>query len=227
VGAAAVQNIGAYGCEVKDVIVSVETVNLTDGSHRTFKNEECGYAYRQSVFKNELKGCYAVTYVNIRLSKQFQPNTAYGNIRQALEGKEVTPQAVRQAIIDIRNQKLPDPKQMGNAGSFFMNPVVSHETFERLKSAYPDMPFYDVPNGVKIPAGWLIDKAGWKGKALGRAAVHDKQALVLVNLGGATASEIVRLSETIQADVQRKFGVSIKPEVNFVGGSEKQAGLNL
>ena len=227
VGAAAVQNIGAYGCEAKDVIVSVETVDLTDGSHRTLKNEECGYAYRQSVFKNELKGCYAVTYVNIRLSKQFQPNTAYGNIRQALEGKEVTPQTVRQAIIDIRNQKLPDPKQLGNAGSFFMNPVVSHETFERLKSAYPDMPFYDVPNGVKIPAGWLIDQAGWKGKALGRAAVHDKQALVLVNLGGATASEIVRLSETIQADVQRKFGVSIKPEVNFVGGSEKQAGLNL
>ena len=127
---------------------------------------------------------------------------------------------MRQAIIDIRNQKLPDPKQTGNAGSFFMNPVVSHETFERLKSAYPDMPFYDVPDGVKIPAGWLIDQAGWKGKALGRAAVHDKQALVLVNLGGATASEIVRLSETIQADVQRKFGVSIRPEVNFVGGSD-------
>ena len=216
VGAAAVQNIGAYGSEAKDVIVSVETVDMLTSHERTFSNAECKYAYRQSAFKNELKGRYGVTYVNIRLSKHFNPNTAYGNIRQALEGKEITPATVRQAVIDIRNAKLPDPKVMGNAGSFFMNPVVTDEKFQELKALYPDMPSYPMDGGVKIPAGWLIEQTGWKGKSLGNAAVHDKQALVIVNKGGATAEEIIRLCHTLQDAVKEKFGVEIKPEVNFI-----------
>ena len=215
-GAAAVQNIGAYGTEVKDVILSVETLSLENGKMRTFSNAECGYAYRQSVFKKSLKGQYAVISVTMRLSKQFSPNVGYGNIRQALEGRELTAANVRQAIIDIRNQKLPDPKVTGNAGSFFVNPVVDADKFNDLRQQYPDMPYYEVEGGFKIPAGWLIEQAGWKGRALGRAAVHDRQALVIVNLGGASAAEIVRLSERVRKDVFSKFGVSISPEVNFV-----------
>lgn len=215
-GAAAVQNIGAYGTEVKDVIHLVEAVSLRTGGLRLFQPCECEYAYRQSIFKNALKGQYAITHVQFRLSKMFTPNTAYGNIRQAMEGREMSAAGVRQAIIDIRNHKLPDPKVLGNAGSFFVNPVVSPEKFRQLQAAYPSMPFYEVSGGYKIPAGWLIEQAGWKGRALGRAAVHDKQALVIVNLGGADAGEIVRLSDTVRADVEKKFGVSIKPEVNFI-----------
>lgn len=216
VGAAAVQNIGAYGCEAKDVIVSVETMDMITCEERTFSNEECGYAYRQSAFKNQLKGRYAVTYVNIRLSKTFTPNIEYGNIRQALEGKELSPATVRQAIIDIRNQKLPDPKVTGNAGSFFMNPVVTEEKFRELKALYPHIPSYPMEGGVKIPAGWLIEQTGWKGKSLGKAAVHDKQALVIVNKGGATAEDILKLCHTLQDAVKEKFGVEINPEVNFI-----------
>ena len=216
VGAAAVQNIGAYGTEVKDVITDVEAIDLTTAESKTFNNAECQYAYRKSLFKTSMRGKYAVTYVRVRLSKIFVPNISYGNIAQALSAAEVTPKTVRQAIIDIRNAKLPDPKVMGNAGSFFMNPVVSNVKFEQLRSSYPDMPFYKVEGGVKIPAGWLIEQAGWKGRALGRAAIHDKQALVIVNLGGAEADEIVRLSDAVRADVERKFGVSICPEVNFI-----------
>lgn len=215
-GAAAVQNIGAYGTEVKDVILSVETLSLENGEMRTFTNAECEYAYRQSVFKKSLKGLYAVVSVTMRLSKQFSPNVGYGNIRQAMEGKELTAANVRQAIINIRNQKLPDPKVTGNAGSFFVNPVVDADKFNELRQLYPDMPYYEVEGGFKIPAGWLIEQAGWKGRALGRAAVHDKQALVIVNLGGASADEIVALSDTVRKDVFRKFGVSVSPEVNFV-----------
>lgn len=215
-GAAAVQNIGAYGTEVKDVIEEVETVSLTTGELRTFSNNDCMYAYRQSVFKRELKGQYAVVYVRIRLSKVFNPNTAYGNIRQAMEGRELSAGNVRQAIIDIRNAKLPDPKVTGNAGSFFVNPVVTAGKFRELQDRYPSMPYYEVADGYKIPAGWLIEQTGWKGRSMGRAAVHDKQALVIVNLGGADASEIVRLSDAVRADVMDKFGVEIKPEVNFI-----------
>lgn len=215
-GSAAVQNIGAYGAEAKDVIVTVETIELATGKPRVFKNSECGYAYRQSIFKNSLKGKYAVTYVNIRLDKHFAPNINYGDIRKALDDKEITPASVRQAIIDTRNQKLPDPKVLGNAGSFFMNPVVSQEKFEELKAQYPDMPFYQLTDGVKIPAGWLIEQSGWKGRSLGKAAVHDKQALVLVNLGGAEATDIVRLSDEVRNTVKSKFGIDIHPEVNFI-----------
>lgn len=217
VGASAVQNIGAYGVEVKDLIVEVECVDLQTGEVRVFQNADCQYAYRQSIFKNELKGRYAVAYVTYRLQKQTELHLDYGNIRSVLSDKtDYTAKDVRKAIIDIRNQKLPDPKVMGNAGSFFMNPIVSQEKFEALLKEYPTMPHYDAKGGVKIPAGWMIDQCGLKGFQMGRAAVHDKQALVLVNKGGASSDEIVALARKVQETVKEKFGVDIKAEVNFI-----------
>lgn len=216
VGASAVQNIGAYGVEAKDLIENVETIDLTDGTRRVFLNAECVYGYRKSIFKNELKGRYAVTYVTYRLSKVFQPKIDYGNVREKLQGKELTPENVRNAVIDIRQSKLPDPEVIGNAGSFFMNPVVSLEKYEVLKTENPDMPHYIVDGGVKIPAGWLIEKCGWKGKSLGRAGVCPNQALVLINLGGATGRDIVALSNAVCKSVSEKFGISISPEVNII-----------
>ncbi len=217
VGASAVQNIGAYGVEAKDVIALVEAIDLSNGQKRVFGTEECNYAYRQSIFKNALKGKYAITYVTYRLQKQPVLKLDYGNIRAVLgDNGQHTISDVRQAIIDIRNAKLPDPKVQGNAGSFFMNPVVSREKFLSIQKDYPQMPFYEVEGGVKIPAGWMIDQCGWKGKSLGRAGVHDKQALVLVNLGGATSDEIITLCNTICKDVKEKFGIDIHPEVNLI-----------
>ena len=217
VGASAVQNIGAYGVEAKDVIALVEAVELQNGQKRVFGTLECDYAYRQSIFKKQLKGKYAITYVTYRLQKKPQLKLEYGNIKAVLgEKKNLTIADVRQAIIDIRNAKLPDPKVQGNAGSFFMNPVVSREKFLSIQKDYPNMPFYEVEGGVKIPAGWIIDQCGWKGKSLGRAGVHDKQALVLVNLGGATSDEIIALCETVCKDVYEKFGIEIHPEVNLI-----------
>ena len=217
VGASAVQNIGAYGVEAKDVIVLVEAVELQSGQKRCFGTAECDYAYRQSIFKNQLKGKYAVTYVTYRLCKHPSLKLDYGNIRTMLESKEnITIADVRKAIIDIRNAKLPDPKVQGNAGSFFMNPIVSREKFLTLQKDYPQMPFYETESGVKIPAGWMIEQCGWKGKSLGRAGVHDKQALVLVNRGGATSDDILRLCEAVCRDVFKRFGINIHPEVNFI-----------
>ncbi|MBO4397421.1 MAG: UDP-N-acetylmuramate dehydrogenase [Bacteroidaceae bacterium] len=217
VGASAVQNIGAYGVEVKDVITKVDCVDLQTGERRTFTNKECNYAYRQSIFKKELKGKYAVTYVTYKLSRTFAPKLEYGNIIKSLpKGIEVTPTLVRNTIIDIRKQKLPDPKVYGNAGSFFMNPVVSHDKFLQIQKDYPDMPYYETDNGVKIPAGWMIEQCGWKGKSLGKAAVHDKQALVLVNLGGATGKDILHLCDVVRGCVKEKFDIDIHPEVNII-----------
>lgn len=219
VGASAVQNIGAYGVEAKDLITEVEAVDVNTGEERVFKNEECGYAYRESVFKLSLKRRYVLTQVSFRLKKTPSYQLDYGNVRAELEkrGCGLTLENVRQTIIDIRNAKLPDPKIQGNAGSFFMNPMVSRSQFEALLAQYPQMPHYEVDaHRVKIPAAWMIDQCGWKGKQLGRAGVHDKQALVLVNLGGATGEEIIRLSEEIQKSVFDKFGVLILPEVNFI-----------
>ena len=219
VGASAVQNIGAYGMEAKDLIVQVETVEVATGEERIFANSECGYAYRESVFKHSLKGQYIVTKVSYRLSKTPAYHLDYGNVRTELEkrGCELTLANVRQTIIDIREAKLPDPKIQGNAGSFFMNPIVPRVQFESLLAVYPQMPHYEVDAGrVKIPAAWMIDQCGWKGKRLGNAGVHDKQALVLVNAGGATGKEIIALSQKIQKSVYDKFGVSISPEVNFI-----------
>ena len=185
VGASAVQNIGAYGVEVKDMISFVETMNI-EGVKHVYRMDECEYSYRNSIFKRpEMKQVF-VTYVGFILSKKEYYMLDYGTIRQELEKfPKVDLKTLRQVIIDIRESKLPDPKLLGNAGSFFMNPVVSREIFESLREQYPQMPFYEVGiDRIKIPAGWMIDQCGWKGKSLGPAAVHDKQALVLVNRGG-------------------------------------------
>lgn len=219
VGASAVQNIGAYGVEAKDLIVGVEAIEVSTGKESIFKNEECGYAYRESVFKSSLKYQYLVTHVSYRLKKTPCYHLDYGNIGLELEKQKVrlTLANVRQAIISIREVKLPDPKLQGNAGSFFMNPVISREHFEALLVDYPLMPHYEVDaESIKIPAAWMIDQCGWKGKRLGRAGVHDKQALVLVNLGGAVGAEVIALSEAIQKSVYEKFGINILPEVNFI-----------
>ena len=217
VGASAVQNIGAYGVEAKDVIDTVQTISLADGSERDFCNRECNYAYRQSIFKNELKGQYAVAYVIFTLSKVPQPKLGYGALEQEVERRGGPTLAnIRQAVIAIRESKLPDPKVLGNAGSFFMNPVISEQEFNDIKSDYPDVPSYPAPGGIKVPAGWLIEKTGWKGRSLGPAAVYDKQALVLVNKGGATGADIKRLADTIIADVKQKFGITLSTEVNYI-----------
>ena len=221
VGASAVQNIGAYGAEVKDLIESVEAVEIGTGRLCVFTREECQYGYRDSRFKHEWKNKYLITHVVYRLSSdESRQSTEYGNIRSELNRRGIqTPTAaqLRQVVIDIRNAKLPDPKVTGNAGSFFMNPVVERQKFEQLLAAHPNMPHYYIDaDHEKIPAGWMIDQCGWKGRSLGRAGVHDKQALVLVNRGGATGQEIVDLCNTIRADVKAKFGIDIHPEVNII-----------
>jgi len=217
VGASAVQNIGAYGVEAKDVIDTVQTICLTDGTERDFSNAECRYGYRQSIFKNELKGQYAVAYVIYALSKVPQPKLGYGALEQEVERLGGPTLAnIRQAVISIRNSKLPDPKVLGNAGSFFMNPVVTELEFNIIRSNYPDVPSYPAPGGIKVPAGWLIEKTGWKGRSLGPAAVYDKQALVLVNKGGATGADVRHLADTIIADVKQKFGITLSTEVNYI-----------
>lgn len=220
VGASAVQNIGAYGAEVKDLIEEVEAVEIATGRLCRFSNAECRYGYRDSRFKHEWRNRYLITHVTYRLSATENLSLAYGNITAELEHRGITqPTAaqLRQVIIDIRNAKLPDPKVTGNAGSFFMNPVVSREKYEQLRAVYPDMPHYLIDQQhEKIPAGWLIDQCGWKGRSLGKAGVHDRQALVLVNLGGATGGDIVALCEAIRHDVKEKFGIEIHPEVNII-----------
>lgn len=220
VGASAVQNIGAYGAEASDLIDKVEVVSLCDGSCQVFSNTDCQYGYRQSKFKGEWKNQYLVTHVTYRLKKTFEPQLDYGNIRLELERRGIsapTAQQLREVIIDIRQKKLPDPKVEGNAGSFFMNPIVSREQYERLLDQYPQMPHYYIDeNHEKIPAGWLIDQCGWKGRSLGKAGVHCNQALVLVNRGGATGMDIVNLCEAVRQDVKHRFDIQIEPEVNII-----------
>ena len=220
VGASAVQNIGAYGVEAKDLILCVWMVEIATGKPWMIGNEDCEYGYRQSRFKKDWKNRFLITRVTYGLSRTFRPNLDYGNIRQELERRgitEPTAQQLRDIIIEIRNAKLPDPKIEGNAGSFFMNPVVTRQKYEKLAARYPQMPHYKVDyRHEKIPAGWMIEQCGWKGKSLGRAGVHDKQALVLVNRGGATGAEIVALSDAIRQDVKAKFDIDIHPEVNII-----------
>lgn len=220
VGASAVQNIGAYGVEVKDLIESVEAIEIATGTKHTFTNADCQYSYRHSRFKDEWRGRFFITHVTYRLSNTFSPKLDYGNIRNELADRGIaqpTAEQLRQVIIDIRRAKLPDPKKEGNAGSFFMNPVVSRAKYEDLLREYPQMPHYYIDaDHEKIPAGWMIDQCGWKGRSLGRAGVHSKQALVLVNRGGATGAEIVALCQRIRQDVKQRFGIDIYPEVNIV-----------
>ena len=223
VGASAVQNIGAYGVEVGDRIHAVNCISLTDGERRTFMREECQYAYRHSIFKTEgFRGRYAVVSVDYVLDLSFTPDTTYSGIRQAIaeRGREadlISAQELRSLIISIRGQKLPDPRVLGNAGSFFMNPVVERRVYDSLLESYPGMPKYDVGcDRVKIPAAWLIEQCGWKGKTMGKAGVHQRQPLVLVNTGGASGADIKALSDRIMDDVMQKFGIRISPEVNFI-----------
>ena len=220
VGASAVQNIGAYGVEAKDLIETVEAVEIATGQLRQLSAPDCHYAYRQSRFKGEWKNRFLITRVTYRTSPVFQPKLDYGNIRSELERRHIvspTARALREVIIAIRREKLPDPSVVGNAGSFFMNPVVPRAQYELLARQYPEMPHYTVDaDHEKIPAGWLIDQCGWKGRTVGRVGVHDRQALVLVNRGGATGADIVALCRRIQHNVQQQFGIAIAPEVNIV-----------
>ena len=220
VGAAAVQNIGAYGSEVNHFIHSIQAVEIATGHEVTFARADCQYAYRYSKFKDEWKNRFVITHVEFRFDCTYRPHLDYGNIRAALQRQGIehpTPQQLRQTIIAIRQAKLPDPQVQGNAGSFFMNPIVGRKEYERLAMQYPQMPHYTIDDEhEKIPAGWLIDQCGWKGRSMGPAGVHDKQALVLVNRGGATGSDIVKLCEAIRHDVFQRFGIIIKPEVNIL-----------
>jgi len=220
VGASPIQNIGAYGKEAKDHIWLVKGVDLSTGEKVEFTNEQCQFGYRDSVFKKELKGKIVVTSVIFRLDKFPEYNLEYGALKTEI-GKlgEVTLANIRQAVINIRRSKLPDPATVGNAGSFFKNPLVERIVADHLKSRYSSMPVYDtdLPELKKLAAGWLIEQSGWKGFREGDAGVHKDQALVLVNYGNATGREILALSEKIKASVYGKFGVTLEPEVNVVG----------
>lgn len=220
VGASPMQNIGAYGVEVKDVIKGVEALHIASGELHTFSNEECRFGYRESVFKRDLKDQYVITHVNFRLSTKPQLNTSYGAIESELKAQGIDRPSIKDvcnAVISIRRSKLPDPNQIGNAGSFFKNPVVEQAVFEKIRSSYPGVPSYPAENGkVKIPAGWLIEQAGWKGKTFGNCGVHKNQALVLVNYGGASGQEIRDLSSRILEDIKNKFGVGLEREVNII-----------
>lgn len=220
VGAAPVQNIGAYGMELKDCFLQCEAMDLTTGQTRIFTNEACCFGYRESIFKHELKGQYIITSVDFQLSKQSNLKLEYGNIRAYLAEHSIeqpTLQQLHDAICAIRDAKLPDVKRIGSAGSFFKNPVIEAAQFEALQKQYPSIPHYDEPEGrVKVPAGWLIEQAGWKGWRNEHVGVYENQALVLVHYGGGKGLDIVELANKIQNSVNEKFGIQISPEVNFI-----------
>ena len=218
VGASAVQNIGAYGVEVCDTITEVHTYNIVTGEKQIFKNEDCKFSYRHSIFKEEThKGKYFVTYVIYKLSKQPVYNLGYGYLKTVLDGKDVNLKTIREAVISIRDAKLPDPKKLGNAGSFFMNPYICMAHYEGLKEKYPDMPSYPVDGKVvKIPAAWLIEQCGLKGKTIGGAAIHEKQPLVIINKGEATADDIASLASLVCEEVKAKFNIELQKEVLFI-----------
>ncbi len=220
VGTAPIQNIGAYGVELKDTFISCEALEIATGKKRTFTKEECNFGYRNSIFKNEEKGNYIITSVTFQLTKKAHKlNTDYGAIKEKLAEKNIqkpTIAAISEAVIEIRQSKLPDPKKLGNSGSFFKNPVISSEKFKKLKIENPDAPYYEISAAeYKIPAGWLIEQAGFKGKRFGDAGVHKNQALVLVNYGNASGDEIWELALKIQQAVKDKFDIYIEPEVNI------------
>ena len=221
VGAAPVQNIGAYGVELDSVFESLRALDLASGEVHHFDRQACRFGYRDSVFKHEAAGRYAILDVTLRLPVTSVPRVAYADLRRHFEERRVSApdaSAVAQAVMAIRQAKLPDPARIGNAGSFFKNPVVDARTHAALKARFPELVSYAQPaDGYKLAAGWLIDTAGWKGRAMGGAAVYEKQALVLVNRGGATGADVLRLSGAIQADVRDRFGVELEPEPVVVG----------
>ncbi|MBR1631465.1 MAG: UDP-N-acetylmuramate dehydrogenase [Paludibacteraceae bacterium] len=219
VGASAVQNIGAYGVEVGELIERVETRSIQTGESRVFDRSQCHYGYRDSVFKQELKGQYVVTAVTLRLSRTPHPRLDYGQLRTMADSQpSLTPQKIRRAVIDIRKQKLPEVSELGSAGSFFMNPVIESGLYKQLQAQYPQVPGYVLSDHrVKVPAAWLIEQCGWKGFRSGDAGVYAHQPLILVNHGHATGSDIADLSDRICESVFRRFGIHIRPEVNFIG----------
>jgi len=221
VGASPMQNIGAYGVEIKDVFEKLEAYHISTGEVHTFSKEACEFGYRESVFKRKLKNKYVITAVYFRLMKNSKVNTSYGVIEAELSKmgvKEPSIKDVSNAVIAIRSSKLPNPKEIGNAGSFFKNPVVPISILENIQKEYPEVPNYPAGEGeVKLAAGWLIEKAGWKGKTFGHYGVHKLQALVLVNYNGATGKEIYDLSTSLIEDVKIKFGVTLEREVNIIG----------
>ncbi|QQX78140.1 MULTISPECIES: UDP-N-acetylmuramate dehydrogenase [Aequorivita] len=219
VGTAPIQNIGAYGVELKDTFVSCNTVEIQTLKEREFTKDECAFEYRNSIFKNEAKGNYIITSVTFRLTKRdHKTSVSYGDIKKVLSEKNIetpTIKDISEAVITIRQSKLPDPKVLGNSGSFFKNPVVDSETFQEFRRNFPEAPFYEVsPTAFKIPAGWLIEKAGFKGQRFGDAGVHKNQALVLVNYGKASGKEIWQLAMDIQKKVKELTGIFIEAEVN-------------
>jgi UDP-N-acetylmuramate dehydrogenase len=220
VGAAPIQNIGAYGVEIKDTFVSLEAMNLSNGALQTFNKEECRFGYRDSIFKGEAKGQFAILNVTFKLSKFPHLNTSYGAIEQELQKHGIDQPSVidvSNAVIRIRSSKLPDPKLLGNAGSFFKNPEIEHGFYNELKAIHPDLVAYPAPHGkVKLAAGWLIEQCGWKGKQDGHVGMHNQQALVLVNHGGATGAELITHARKVQESVKEKFGVVLEMEVNIL-----------
>lgn len=220
VGAGPMQNIGAYGMELKDVFHELEALEINTLEARKFSKNDCKFGYRESIFKNEAKGKYVITSVTLRLNKTAKYNTSYGAIEKELEAmgvKEISIRAISQAVCNIRRSKLPDPARIGNAGSFFKNPTVPSAQFEELKNLFPGIVGYkNSETEIKLAAGWLIEQCGWKGKAVGNAGVHKDQALVLVNLGNASGAEIYELSQKVLNSVKEKFGVELQREVNIV-----------
>lgn len=220
VGASPIQNIGAYGVEIKDVFYSLDAVHTATGELRTFGKEECAFGYRESVFKQREKGNWVITNVVFKLSLKPNLKTGYGDIQKELESmhvEDLTIKEVSQAICNIRSSKLPNPSELGNAGSFFKNPVVLKAHYMKLKEIHPLIPSYPIDDEhVKVPAGWLIEQRGWKGKRIGACGVNEKQALVLVNYGGAKGQEVLDLSQQIIEDIQEHFQIVLEREVNIL-----------
>ena len=221
VGTTPVQNIGAYGTEIKDTFVSCEAMNILTQEMKSFTKEECNFGYRESIFKQEAKDKYVITSVVFKLTKRnHKINTSYGDITKELEKQNVTTPTLKDvsnAVISIRQSKLPDPKELGNSGSFFKNPIISKELFEKVHQKFPEVKFFEVsPTEVKVPAGWLIEHSGLKGYRKDDAGVHKNQALVLVNYGNATGQDILNLSKYVQKTVFDKYGIAIEAEVNVI-----------
>ena len=221
VGTTPVQNIGAYGTEIKDTFVSCDAMNIATQEMKTFTKDDCHFGYRESIFKHEAKGQFIITSVVFKLTKHIHKiNISYGDITKELEKQNVitpTLKDISNAVIAIRQSKLPDPKELGNSGSFFKNPIISKEQYKKVHAFHPEMPHYVISETeVKVPAGWLIEKAGFKGKRFGDAGIHKNQALVLVNYGNATGQEILNVSRDIQATILKKFGIEIETEVNVI-----------
>lgn len=221
VGAAPIQNIGAYGVELEDVFESLTAIELSAAKERIFSRKDCRFGYRDSIFKQELKGKFVVTDVTLKLQKQPDLNTSYGAIQHKLDEKNINEPTIKDisdVVIEIRNSKLPNPTELANAGSFFKNPIVSNSTFKKLSEQYANMPGYPVDQShTKVPAGWLIEEAGWKGKVVGNVGTYRQQALVIVNHGGASGDEILELAKKIQQAVLQQFDIELVPEVNIVG----------